>query len=135
MVANATGCSSIYSGSVPSTPYTKNEKGHGPAWANSLFEDFCEFGLGMELANEKMRARIAKLMEEGIANEATPAEYKAIFTEWLENSLDADKTKDIYERIVPMLEAAKDKCPVCAGIYNLKQYIVKRSQWNWWSVF
>ena len=83
----------------------------------------------MELANEKMRARIAKLMEEGIANEATPAEYKAIFTEWLENSLDADKTKDIYERIVPMLEAAKDKCPVCAGIYNLKQYIVKRSQW------
>ena len=58
MVANATGCSSIYSGSVPSTPYTKNEKGHGPAWANSLFEDFCEFGLGMELANEKMRARI-----------------------------------------------------------------------------
>ena len=129
MVANATGCSSIYSGSVPSTPYTKNENGHGPAWASSLFEDFCEFGLGMELANEKMRARIAKLMEEGIANEATPAEYKAIFTEWLENSLDADKTKDIYERIVPMLEAAKDKCPVCAGIYNLKQYIVKRSQW------
>ena len=60
MVANATGCSSIYSGSVPSTPYTKNENGHGPAWANSLFEDFCEFGLGMELANEKMRARIVK---------------------------------------------------------------------------
>ena len=129
MVANATGCSSIYSGSVPSTPYTKNEKGHGPAWANSLFEDFCEFGLGMELANEKMRARIAKLMQEGIENEATPAEYKAIFQEWLDNALDADKTKDIYERIVPMLEAAKDKCPVCAGIYNLKQYIVKRSQW------
>ena len=129
MVANATGCSSIYSGSVPSTPYTKNEKGHGPAWANSLFEDFCEFGLGMELANEKMRARIAKLMQEGIENEATPAEYKAIFQEWLDNALDADKTKDIYERIVPMLEAAKDKCPVCAGIYDLKQYIVKRSQW------
>ena len=105
MVANATGCSSIYSGSVPSTPYTKNEKGHGPAWANSLFEDFCEFGLGMELANEKLRERIAKLMQEGIASEATPAEYKAIFQEWLDNALDADKTKDIYERIVPMLEA------------------------------
>ena len=58
MVANATGCSSIYSGSVPSTPYTTNEKGQGPAWANSLFEDFCEFGLGMELANEKMRKRL-----------------------------------------------------------------------------
>ena len=129
MVANATGCSSIYSGSVPSTPYTKNEKGHGPAWANSLFEDFCEFGLGMELANEKLRERIAKLMQEGIASEATPAEYKAIFQEWLDNALDADKTKDIYERIVPMLEAAKDQCPICAGLYDLKQYIVKRSQW------
>ena len=129
MVANATGCSSIYSGSVPSTPYTKNEKGHGPAWANSLFEDFCEFGLGMELANEKIRERIAKLMQEAIAGDATPAEYKAIFQEWLDNCLDADKTKDIYERIVPMLEAAKDKCPICAQIYGLKQYIVKRSQW------
>ena len=72
MVANATGCSSIYSGSVPSTPYTTNEKGHGPAWANSLFEDFCEFGLGMELANEKMRARIQKAMEAAIASEETP---------------------------------------------------------------
>ena len=82
----------------------------------------------MELANEKLRERIAKLMQEGIANEATPAEYKAIFQEWLDNALDADKTKDIYERIVPMLEAAKDKCPVCAGIYDLKQYIVKRSR-------
>ena len=67
MVANATGCSSIYSGSVPSTPYTTNEKGEGPAWANSLFEDFCEFGLGMELANEKMRARIQNAMEAAIA--------------------------------------------------------------------
>ncbi len=129
MVANATGCSSIYSGSVPSTPYTKDEKGRGPAWANSLFEDFCEFGLGMEFANEKMRSRIAKLMQEGIANENTPAEYKAIFREWLENHLDADKTKDIYERILPMLEATKDKCPICKGIYDLKQYIIKRSQW------
>ena len=61
MIANATGCSSIYSGSIPSTPYTKNEKGQGPAWANSLFEDFCEFGLGMVLANKKMRAAADKL--------------------------------------------------------------------------
>ena len=58
MVANATGCSSIYSGSVPSTPYTADENGHGSAWANSLFEDFCEFGLGMYLGYEKMRARL-----------------------------------------------------------------------------
>src|SRR5574344_1495894 len=66
MVANATGCSSIYSGSVPSTPYTQNEKGQGPAWANSLFEDFCEFGLGMTMANKKMRARLEATMLEAM---------------------------------------------------------------------
>ena len=129
MVANATGCSSIYSGSVPSTPYTKNEKGHGPAWANSLFEDFCEFGLGMELANEKMRARIAKAMSEAIAAEGTPAEYKEVFQAWLDNCLDADKTKELAEQIIPMVEAAADKCECCKTIADLKQFLVKRSQW------
>ena len=108
MVANATGCSSIYSGSVPSTPYTTNEKGEGPAWANSLFEDFCEFGLGMELANEKMRARIQNAMEAAIAYEGTPAEYKEAFTAWIENQNDADKTKELAALIIPMVEAAKD---------------------------
>ena len=93
MVSNATGCSSIYSGSVPSTPYTTNEKGHGPAWANSLFEDFCEFGLGMELANEKMRARIQAAMEQAVANEGTPAEYKEVFQAWIENQNDGRSSK------------------------------------------
>ncbi len=129
MVANATGCSSIYSGSVPSTPYTTNEKGHGPAWANSLFEDFCEFGLGMELANEKMRARILKAMEEAIASETTPAEYKEVFQAWIENRNDADKTKELAEKIIPMVEAAKDKCPHCATVAGLSHFLVKRSQW------
>ena len=129
MVANATGCSSIYSGSVPSTPYTTNEKGQGPAWANSLFEDFCEFGLGMELANEKMRARIQKAMEEAIAAEATPAEYKEVFQAWIENQNDADKTKELAEKIIPMVEAAKDKCANCATIAELSHFLVKRSQW------
>ncbi len=129
MVANATGCSSIYSGSVPSTPYTTNEKGHGPAWANSLFEDFCEFGLGMELANEKMRARIQKVMEAAIASEETPAEYKEIFQAWIENQNDADKTKELVGKIIPMVEAAKDKCPNCATIAELAHFLVKRSQW------
>ena len=78
MVANATGCSSIYSGSIPSTPYTTNEKGQGPAWANSLFEDFCEFGLGMTLANKKMRARIVELLGQCMANEETPAEFNEV---------------------------------------------------------
>ena len=116
MVANATGCSSIYSGSVPSTPYTMNEKGHGPAWANSLFEDFCEFGLGMELANEKMRARLVKVMNEAIASDCCPAEYKEVFAEWINNMLDAEKTKELAEKIIPMVEAAKDKCNHCKQI-------------------
>ena len=129
MVSNATGCSSIYSGSVPSTPYTTNEKGHGPAWANSLFEDFCEFGLGMELANEKMRARIQKAMEDAIANDATPADYKEAFQAWIDNQNDAEKTKELADKIIPMVEAAKDKCPACATIDSLKSFLVKRSQW------
>ena len=129
MVSNATGCSSIYSGSVPSTPYTTNEKGHGPAWANSLFEDFCEFGLGMELANEKMRARIQRTMEEAIASENTPADYKEVFQAWIENQNDAEKTKELAEKIIPMVEAAKDKCPACATLAGLSQFLVKRSQW------
>ncbi len=60
----------------PSTPYTKNEKGQGPAWANSLFEDFCEFGLGMTLADKKLRARIEAAMKDAIAGDTCPAEYK-----------------------------------------------------------
>ncbi len=128
MVANATGCSSIYSGSVPSTPYTTNEKGEGPAWANSLFEDFCEFGLGMELANEKMRKRIQAAMEASIANEACPAD-KELYKEWIANQNDADKTKELAEKIIPMVEANKDKCPNCATIAELSHFLVKRSQW------
>ena len=128
MVANATGCSSIYSGSVPSTPYTTNEKGQGPAWANSLFEDFCEFGLGMTLADEKMRARIQKAMEDAIAAGA-PAEYKEAFQAWIDNQHDAEKTKELAEKIIPMVEATKDKCQYCATIAELSHYLVKRSQW------
>ena len=129
MVANATGCSSIYSGSVPSTPYTTNEKGQGPAWANSLFEDFCEFGLGMELANEKMRARIQIAMENAIAAEGTPAEYKEVFQAWIDNKMDADKTKELADKIIPMVEAAKGQCQYCATIAELSHFLVKRSQW------
>ncbi|NDV60080.1 pyruvate:ferredoxin (flavodoxin) oxidoreductase [Bacteroides sp. 519] len=129
MVANATGCTSIYSGSVPSTPYTMNEKGQGPAWANSLFEDFCEFGLGMELANEKMRERIAILMNKAIESEACPSESKELYKEWIANMFDADKTKELADKIIPALETTKDKCEICKGIYDLKQYLVKRSQW------
>jgi pyruvate-ferredoxin/flavodoxin oxidoreductase len=88
MVANATGCSSIYSGSVPSTPYTKNEKGQGPAWANSLFEDFCEFGLGMTLANDKMRERIVEKTKALMAIEWTHEKVKTAAQNYLDNMND-----------------------------------------------
>jgi pyruvate-ferredoxin/flavodoxin oxidoreductase len=128
MVANATGCSSIYSGSVPSTPYTKNENGQGPAWANSLFEDFAEFGLGMSLAVEKMRERIEKLMKQSI-EAGCPDEAKVLFEAWIENIHDAEKTKELAPQITALVSAAADKCPYCKEILSLSRYLIKKSQW------
>ncbi|MDE5751964.1 MAG: pyruvate:ferredoxin (flavodoxin) oxidoreductase, partial [Duncaniella sp.] len=127
IVANATGCSSIYSGSVPSTPYTKNEKGYGPAWANSLFEDFAEFGLGMTLAHEKLQARIAGLMQNALDCDKCSAEIKALASKWLENRNDATITREVAEQIVPLAEACG--CDICKGIIENKEHIAKRSQW------
>ncbi|MBR3766454.1 MAG: pyruvate:ferredoxin (flavodoxin) oxidoreductase, partial [Muribaculaceae bacterium] len=127
MVANATGCSSIYSGSVPSTPYTTNKRGQGPAWANSLFEDFCEFGLGMTIANEKMRARLEGYMNDALNCPKCSEEIKALAAEWLENKEDAAKTREIADKLVPACEACG--CDTCKNILSVKQYIVKRSQW------
>nr|HPG56088.1 thiamine pyrophosphate-dependent enzyme [Candidatus Enterocola sp.] len=127
MVANATGCSSIYSGSVPSTPYTTNEKGQGTAWSNSLFEDFCEYGMGMELANEKMRARLTKLMKDAQSCTCCSDELKALFNEWVENQNDAAKTQELYDKIMPQVKACN--CDTCKKIEALSGYIVKRSQW------
>ena len=130
IIANATGCSSIYSGSIPSTPYTTNAKGQGPAWANSLFEDFCEFGLGMVLANKKMRARIEAILNEAIASEHTPAEFKEAAQAWIDGKNDADASKAAAEKLVPQIEAGKAAgCPSCAKLSELSHYLVKRSQW------
>lgn len=127
MVANATGCSSIYSGSIPSTPYTTNEKGQGPAWANSLFEDFCEYGLGMELANKKLKQRLEKLMKEAQACTSCSEELKALFDEWIEKKNDADATKVLAPRIIAGCTTCD--CDTCKKILELKDYLVKRSQW------
>lgn len=128
MVANATGCSSIYSGSVPSTPYTTNDKGHGPAWANSLFEDFCEFGLGMTLAHEKMVLRLCDIMAE-VAESDAPAEMKEACAEWLAGKDDPEASRAAADKLIPMIEANKDKCSLCARLDHLKNHLVKRSQW------
>ena len=127
MVANATGCSSIYSGSVPSTPYTVNAKGHGPAWANSLFEDFCEFGLGMFIATEKMRARLEGFMNDALGCATCSDELTALAQQWLDNKDDAAMTREIAEKLVPLCKACG--CDVCKNILSLEHYLVKRSQW------
>ena len=127
MIANATGCSSIYSGSVPSTPYTTNAKGHGPAWANSLFEDFAEFGLGMTIANEKLRARLADTMTKALTCSCCTDEIKALAQQWLDNREDAAVTREVAEKIVPLCQACG--CDICKEIVTLKGFITKRSQW------
>ena len=127
IVANATGCSSIYTGSVPSTPYTTNEKGEGPTWANSLFEDFCEFGLGMKLAENKMRERLERLFTELQSCEKCSDELKALAQKWIENKNNAEVTKEVAPAIIEACEACG--CDTCKQILDIKQYIVKRSQW------
>ena len=129
MVSNATGCSSIYSGSIPSTPYCKNEKGQGPAWANSLFEDFCEFGMGMALANKKMRNRIQDILEHQLSCENACDEYKAAAKEWIENREDAEGSRAAAEKLIPFIEANKEKCQKCAQLAEMEHYLTKRSHW------
>lgn len=127
MVANATGCSSIYSGSVPSTPYTVNAAGHGPAWANSLFEDFCEFGLGMKIATDNQRAVLAESVKKAVDCPSCSDEIHALAAEWLEKFNDGDATRVIADKLIPLCEACG--CPTCREILDRKQYLVKRSQW------
>ena len=130
MIANATGCSSIYSASVPSTPYCKNDKGQGPAFNNSLFEDFCEFGLGMSLANKKMKERICHLLNEAKGNENVPEEFVAAADNWMANMNDADGSKVAAAELKPLIAAGAEKgCPICAELKTLDHYLVKRSQW------
>ena len=127
MIANATGCSSIYGASFPASPYCTDAHGHGPAWQNSLFEDFCEFGLGMRLGSERIRETVASLMRKGLECECCSAEMKVLFQEWLDNRSDYAVTRDIADKLVPMMEACG--CDTCKSILALKQYIPARSQW------
>ena len=125
MVANATGCSSIYSGSSPSTPYCKNAEGHGPSWGSSLFEDNAEYGMGMHVAVEALRDRIQTEMEK--AMDKVSEEVAALFKKWIENRNSSKVTREIKDQLVPMLEACG--CDVAKEILALKQYLVKKSQW------
>ena len=127
IIANATGCSSIYGGSAPSSPYCTNSKGYGPAWANSLFEDNAEFGLGIASGVEKLRENLASKVAQAVENDGCSAEVKEVLNEWLANKDDVAKSEEIATRLVPMLEAAD--CPMCKEILELKDYLVKKSLW------
>ena len=129
LVANATGCSSIYGGSAPATPYCKNYRsGKGVAWANSLFEDNAEFGLGMATATRKMRDRVERIMKEAIAEcECCTGELKKLFQAWIDNREDGVKTAELAPQILKACE--KCGCDYCQQIIDLKDHLVKKSQW------
>ena len=129
LVANATGCSSIYGGSAPATPYCKNNRtGKGVAWANSLFEDNAEFGLGMATATRKMRDRVERIMKEAIAEcDCCDKKMKALFQEWIDNREDGVKTAELAPQILKACE--KCGCDYCQQIIDLKDHLVKKSQW------
>jgi len=130
-IANSTGCSSIWGGSAPSTPYTKNFKGQGPAWANSLFEDTSEFGYGMYLAAEQMKNRIAKRAEE-LANLDVPSDVKAAASDWAASIKDAEKSKATSAKLVEVLEKTSlsgEAATISKEILENKDQLVKKSVW------
>ena len=131
IVANATGCSSIYGGSAPTCPYTVNKQGHGPAWANSLFEDNAEFGFGMNLATTHRRERLADLIRQ--LAEGCGDEVKSICNAWLENKDDAEGSRKAAPAVVKMAEECMNcgcECDeICEEIYDLRDLLVKKSQW------
>ncbi|WP_407929516.1 pyruvate:ferredoxin (flavodoxin) oxidoreductase [Heliomicrobium undosum] len=126
IVANATGCSSIWGGSAPSMPYCTNKEGKGPAWANSLFEDNAEFGYGIHLGVSKIRAKLADLVREALTLDIDAA-LKAAFNEWLVGMDDAEASKQATAKILPLLEGQSN--PLLAEIADRKDYLIKKSQW------
>ena len=128
MIANATGCTSIWGASAPSMPYTKNCKGHGPSWANSLFEDNAEYGLGMFLGVKQSRERVEDMVKAMLEGEL-PEDLKAALTDWLEHVDDSEGTRERAEALTAVLEKYKDNCDKCAALYDEKQFFVKRSHW------
>ncbi len=128
IVANATGCSSIYGGSAPSTPYCTNAEGKGPAWANSLFEDNAEYGYGIATGVQKMRERIADRMTKVLDGEGNFSdETKSTFKEWMENMQDAGRSKLASAKVIERLKKEDD--PIAREIMDLEQYLVKKSVW------
>ena len=126
-IANATGCTSIWGNSSPSTPYTANKAGKGPAWSNSLFEDNAEFGYGMLLAQQAIRDGLKAKVEEVAANENATAEVKAACQEWLDTFGVGATNGAATDKLVAALENVD--CPTCKDIVKNKDFLAKKSQW------
>ncbi len=128
-IANATGCSSIWGGSAPSMPYTVNKNGHGPAWANSLFEDNAEFGIGMATAMNARRARLAEAVAKVAEAECASEDIKAAAQEWLAGMDDAVASKSAGEKLVAALSACGCNSDLKKEILENKDLLTKKSMW------
>lgn len=127
IVANATGCSSIWGASAPTTPYCTNKDGHGPAWGNSLFEDAAEFGYGMGMAFNQRRAKLADLVKEALELDI-PAELRAAFEGWLAGKDDAEASRKYGDEILALLGTADDH-PVLHEMWHMSDLFTKKSVW------
>jgi pyruvate-ferredoxin/flavodoxin oxidoreductase len=125
VIANATGCSSIYGASFPASPYTKNSEGRGPAWANSLFEDNAEYGFGMKIAMNTIRDRMQTLIFDHLDTFET--DLQDLFKEWAENRENGDKTLELSRKIIPLLE--KSSSDYAKDLLEVKDHFVKQSNW------
>ena len=128
-ISNATGCSSIWGGPAATSPYTVDANGHGPAWANSLFEDNAEHGLGMYLGQKAIRERLIEEVKEVAASDKASAELKAAAEEYLATVNDGAKNTAATNALVAEIEKCADKCDKCADILENKNYLSKKSVW------
>jgi hypothetical protein len=124
IIANATGCSSIWGGSAPSTPYTTNKEGKGPAWANSLFEDNAEYGLGMATATRQRREKLADIVKEIAGSDKASDTLKAACNAWLENKDNAAASKEAGEALLAECKALCDGGCTCANVKAVVRNIV-----------
>ena len=127
IIANATGCSSIYGGSAPSMPYTTNKDGRGPAWGNSLFEDNAEYGFGHMFGVNALRTRIANKMTQAISDKSVAAATIASFEEWLKEKDNAEASRIAADNVVAA--CGKDNAEIAKEVLSLKQYLAKKSHW------
>ena len=128
IIANATGCSSIWGGSAPTTPYTVNKDGHGPAWANSLFEDNAEYGFGMHLGVSQIRDKVVDLCKEALENGAE-ADLAEAINAWLEVMDKGEESKVASRKLISLVEKYMNGNAVLSEIYEKKEFLVKKSQW------